>query len=263
MVFFGPVGWDCERLQVSTTHHCRNLQDPKAQKLKNLEIQRKNAKLIGANFQDSYLFNADLSGSDLRGVDLSGAELYGANLSGTDLSGANLSGANMEDANLKGALLEGIIIGTFDSNNTDLTGADLTNAVIWFPKLTHIAAKSIRENAKYNNAVTRDILSNPNPECDEAISKLLMARIDRIKGLESMFTNYGCDPLKRLFLSFKASNTKMFKKAVNDYILDMRGSVGPTTENLSNLNQKLALFETHVALLKRLIGNAWTNEYKN
>ena len=84
-----------------------------------------------------------------------------------------------------------------------------------------------------------------------------MARIDRIKGLESMFTNYGCDPLKRLFLSFKASNTKMFKKAVNDYILDMRGSVGPTTENLSNLNQKLALFETHVALLKRLIGNAY------
>jgi hypothetical protein len=225
-------------------------------------IDLTNAKLIGANFQDSYLFNADLSGANLRGVDLSGAELYGANLSGTDLSGANLSGANMEDANLKGALLEGIIIGKFDSNNTDLTGADLTNAVIWLPKLTHIAAKSIRENAKYNSSITRDILSNPNSECDEAISKLLMARIDRIRGLESMFTNYGCDPLKRLFLSFKASNIKMFKKAVNDYILDMRGSVGPIIENVSTLNQTLALFETHVSLLKRLIGDEWTNKYR-
>ena len=220
-------------------------------------IDLTNAKLSGANFQDSYLFNADLSGSDLRGADLSGAELYGADLSGADLSGANLSGANMEEANLKGALLEGIIIGKFDSNDTDLTGADLTNAVIWHPKLTHITSKFIRENPEYMDSIAKSILANPNSECDEAISKLLMARINNIKGLESMFVNYGCDPLKRLFLSFKASNKKMFKKSVDDYIVDMRST--SLTENISVLQKKLALYETHLSLLERLIGSSWSN----
>lgn len=225
-------------------------------------IDLKNANLSGVNLKNAFLFQADLSGADLRGANLRGAVLHEAILMGANLRGADLRGTNMEDANLRGSILEGVTIGQFNKANTNLENADLTDAIIWIPKLTHIAAKSIRENAKYTDSVTRDILSNPNSECDEAISKLLMARINGIKGLEAMFTNYGCDPLKRLFLSFKASNVKMFKKAVNDYILDMRGSVEPTTENLSNLNQKLALFETHVSLLKKLVGNSWTNRVR-
>ena len=225
-------------------------------------INLKNANLSGVNLENAFLFNADLSGANLQGANLRGAKLNQANLSEANLRSVDLRGATITMANLRGAILKGVTIGKFNKHNTNLENTNLTDAIIWIPKLTHIAAKSIRENAKYNSSVTRDILSNPNSECDEAISKLLMARINGIRGLESMFANYGCDPLKRIFLSFKASNIKMFKKAVNDYILDMRGSSGPTTEDLSTLNQKLTLFETHVSLLKSLIGNSWTNKLR-
>lgn len=229
--------------------------------------------LQGCNVRGAYLFNADLKGANLRDADLRDANLSGADLSGTDLSGADLRGSDLQDANLRGSNLYGVKIGKSTVKNTNLEDSDITDAVLWYPKLQHITAKSIRESKKTVDSITRNILNNPNNECDEAISKLLMARITGIKGLASLFNNYGCDALKRLLLSFKASSrscdsaTMMFKKAVKDYINNIRVTSGLITK--PNTRQKLAvypdssnisLFQTHKALLEGLIGSSWRND---
>ena len=221
---------------------------------------RTNPSLVNAN-----LAKEASGGITLTGVNLQGCNLSDADLSGADLSGANLRGTKLHEAKLSGANLYGVDIGksTVSDKNTNLEDSDITDAVLWYPKLQHITAKSIRENNKTVDRITRNILNNPNNECDEAISKLLMARITGIKGLASLFNNYGCDALKRLFLSFKASKsscdpaTMMFKKAVKDYINNIR-PIGLITKPEQKMvvypdSKNISLFQVHKSILKDLI----------
>ena len=46
--------------------------------------------------------------------------------------------------------------------NTNLEDSDITDAVLWYPKLQHITAKSIRESKGTVDIIARQILNNPN-----------------------------------------------------------------------------------------------------
>jgi hypothetical protein len=61
-----------------------------------IEVDLREADLIGADLREADLIEADLSGADLRGADLSKADLREADLRGADLSKADLSGADLD-----------------------------------------------------------------------------------------------------------------------------------------------------------------------
>ena len=63
--------------------------------------------LVGVNFTNTYLKEADLRKSDLRKAILVNAYLPGARLNDANLTGANLEGANLTGAVLDGAILDG------------------------------------------------------------------------------------------------------------------------------------------------------------
>ncbi|BAY64444.1 pentapeptide repeat-containing protein [Calothrix brevissima NIES-22] len=110
-------------------------QDREIEQLDLSHIDIRGAKLTGANFEMTNLYQTNLSGADLCSANLHGAILTAANLSGANLaganlkeailsaanlSGANLSGANLNQANLYLAKLDGVIL-----KDTILNGANL------------------------------------------------------------------------------------------------------------------------------------------
>ncbi|MBD2202921.1 pentapeptide repeat-containing protein [Calothrix sp. FACHB-1219] len=113
-------------------------QDREIEQLDLSHIDIRGAKLSGANFEMTNLYQTNLSGADLCSANLHGAILTAANLSGANLaganlkeailsaanlSGANLSGANLNQANLYLAKLDGVIL-----KDTILNGANLREA---------------------------------------------------------------------------------------------------------------------------------------
>jgi hypothetical protein len=61
----------------------------------NTELDNCGANLEGANLDNAFIYQANLTGADLSGANLSSAYMIYANLTGADLSGADLSGAAM------------------------------------------------------------------------------------------------------------------------------------------------------------------------
>jgi uncharacterized protein YjbI with pentapeptide repeats len=74
--------------------------------------------LAGANFEGTYLSEADLRNADLRDAYLTDCYLRGARLNDAHLEGANLTKADLKRANLEGAHLDGAIL-----DNAELQGA--------------------------------------------------------------------------------------------------------------------------------------------
>lgn len=75
-------------------------------------VNLSHATLVGGDFEEALLKNAnlmraDLNMANLKTANLEDANLEGANLERANLEGANLEGANLERANLKGANLKG------------------------------------------------------------------------------------------------------------------------------------------------------------
>jgi hypothetical protein len=68
----------------------------------------RHARLIGAKFRDSYIWDADLTGSDLTGADFSGAELRGVRFNKAKLRDAILNGATLIDCQFAGTDLTGV-----------------------------------------------------------------------------------------------------------------------------------------------------------
>ncbi|MCX5376732.1 pentapeptide repeat-containing protein [Streptomyces sp. NBC_00091] len=88
------------------------------------------ARLVGACFYRSHLKGADLSGADATGAcfvraDLDESVLRGTVLDGADLVRAELYGADLRGASLRGARILGAVL-----LETDLRGADLSGAVL-------------------------------------------------------------------------------------------------------------------------------------
>lgn len=71
-----------------------------------------NARLTGANFREANLNGTMFFRADLRNVDFQGAFLYGADLSGVVLEGANFFDVDLAQADLRGAKLSGLILDT-------------------------------------------------------------------------------------------------------------------------------------------------------
>jgi hypothetical protein len=70
--------------------------------------------LAGANFEGTYLSEADLRNADLRDAYLTDCYLRGARLNDAHLDGANLTEADLKRANLEGAHLNGAILDGVD-----------------------------------------------------------------------------------------------------------------------------------------------------
>jgi uncharacterized protein YjbI with pentapeptide repeats len=101
--------------------------EPKRQRVSELEIYRVFSQLKGADLRGN-----DLSGADLRNSNWSAADLRDANLRGTNFSQADLSLAKLSTANLSHAILnEAELIAV------DLSHADLSSASLIASKLRH------------------------------------------------------------------------------------------------------------------------------
>jgi hypothetical protein len=95
---------------------------------KEVRIDLRNAKLVGANLSKANLSYANLSYADFNGADLSKVNLSRSDLSSANLSGADLSGANLSKANLRRADFFQAALFQTDLSGTDLFGANLSRA---------------------------------------------------------------------------------------------------------------------------------------
>jgi uncharacterized protein YjbI with pentapeptide repeats len=84
--------------------------------------------LEGVNFREANLHKAFLRGADLHEVDLREANLREADLREVDLREADLSGADLRGADLRDAFLRGADLSGADFSGADLRAADLGEA---------------------------------------------------------------------------------------------------------------------------------------
>lgn len=101
--------------------------------LRNLDLNYRTLRLIGADLRElqaerASLQQIDLTQSNLGRADFQYAKLDGANLSYTNLSAANLCGASLRGANLRDAKLTDARLAIADLSYADLSGADLSGA---------------------------------------------------------------------------------------------------------------------------------------
>lgn len=109
-----------------------------------------NANLIDANLQAANLFDANLQNAFLMNANLQNAFLIGANLQGTHLLGANLTRANLQGAHLQGTQFTSIIVDYLPDHAATLTEARLSRAqyndrTLWPKGFDPQAAGAIRE----------------------------------------------------------------------------------------------------------------------
>jgi hypothetical protein len=101
--------------------------------LRNLDLNYRILRLIGADLREvkaerASLQQIDLTQANLGRADFQYAKLDGANLSYTNLSAANLCGASLRGANLRDAKLMDARLAIADLSYADLSGADLSGA---------------------------------------------------------------------------------------------------------------------------------------
>ncbi|MDZ7956470.1 MAG: pentapeptide repeat-containing protein [Aulosira sp. DedQUE10] len=104
--------------------------------------------LIGSEFTNIDLENANFSNADLRGGVFNGTVLQGVNLHSVDFSNgiaylAKFRGADLSDAVLTDAMM---LRSSFD--DVDITGADFTNAVLDGIQVKKLCAKASGVNSK-------------------------------------------------------------------------------------------------------------------
>jgi len=116
--------------------------------LRNSDLSNSNffsADLRYTDFRNSILINANLENANLLGSNLADTDLTGAQLSNANLQFTILNNANLEKANLTGVNLRGSILQNADLTGANLQGADLTGA--------YLVDAQIR-NANFDEAIT-------------------------------------------------------------------------------------------------------------
>ena len=104
--------------------------------------------LIGTEFTNLKLENANFSNADLRGGVFNGTLLEGVNLRGADFSEGIAYLTRFKDADLSDAVLTDAMMlrSTFDS--VDITGADFTNAILDGTQVKKLCVKASGVNSK-------------------------------------------------------------------------------------------------------------------
>lgn len=148
--------------------------------LKGIDLAR--SYLVGIDFSESSLQNAnlihaDLTGAVLRATNLSGANLTGATLRGADLGSAVLDDALVADADLAGAGLVGAKLIRTDLHRANLSSTYLSDATLWHARLvdTNMTGATL-VRADLNDA---DLTRAKLRDADLHGAQLQGARIDR------------------------------------------------------------------------------------
>jgi hypothetical protein len=101
--------------------------------VKDLKSLPKPYRLQGANLEDCYLSQVDLSGANFDGANLDGSGLHWATLDGCSFKGANLQNADLRCASMKGADFTGANIRGVYFEDNDTAGAIPAKPLVELP----------------------------------------------------------------------------------------------------------------------------------
>ena len=135
-----------------------------------MEARFQGADLREANLLGAFLQKADFREAKLQRAFLREASIQRADLQGADLQGADLQGANLQEANLYEANLQEVILLSTDLHNTE--------------GLIREALEGEKAPLLCNVALPKEILVNPNRDCDRLPQELVKRYPNQFPSIE-------------------------------------------------------------------------------